>query len=621
MAKQTTVLEAKIDAKGVKSGAAAIKRELGLVGKSAKGLQDNFDNLQSKILGTFSAGALTAFAVKTQKSVLEVGRLSDQLDISASSLDGFSRQAKRVGVDTDTLADAFKELGIRIVEAEQLGSGPAVDALNLLGISLQEIKDLKPDEQFLLIADALGDVENAAERVFIQEELMGDAGARLAPLINKGADAMRQFNNEAREAGGLIDDGMVQTAREVNETWHAINDELDSAFLSLVRDLSPSARQVANYFSFVAEQVAQISKGIRQGEVKEEIAGMEFKVKSLNNELAESVRKLNVLRGIEAGKGTPERDAALAARKAEIGEIKERIEAANREMNILRGEASAFLDLPKSDIPSDTKPRERVRSGGLRSVKEKERLIDLEKEAAAIIRANRTNQEVLEDRLIKANELRNAGLLERIEYEREVMAAQDEYRDGLSDVIDAEKERLELQQELQDSIVDTFTDGIKAGKDFKDILGDIAAEMVNMILKGEDLGGIFGGGTPGINPAASGGGGGGLLNTAISAAGSFFGDIGSGIASIFGFADGGRPPTDRPSIVGERGPELFIPDGAGVVVPNGGFGGDTINVYYSPQVNALDPRTAADVIAQNAPTVVGIVQQSFNQQGLRGIRR
>ena len=91
-------------------------------------------------------------------------------------------------------------------------------------------------------------------------------------------------------------------------------------------------------------------------------------------------------------------------------------------------------------------------------------------------------------------------------------------------------------------------------------------------------------------------------------------------------AEGGRAmggPVQAGSTywVGERGPELFIPDGAGVVVPNGGFGGDTINVYYSPQVNALDPRTAADVIAQNAPTVVGIVQQSFNQQGLRGIRR
>ena len=35
-----------------------------------------------------------------------------------------------------------------------------------------------------------------------------------------------------------------------------------------------------------------------------------------------------------------------------------------------------------------------------------------------------------------------------------------------------------------------------------------------------------------------------------------------------GFAAGGRPPVGKPAIVGERGPELFIPDEAGTVIPN-----------------------------------------------------
>jgi len=44
-------------------------------------------------------------------------------------------------------------------------------------------------------------------------------------------------------------------------------------------------------------------------------------------------------------------------------------------------------------------------------------------------------------------------------------------------------------------------------------------------------------------------------------------------------------------------------------------GGNVVNVTYSPQVNALDPRTAAMVIAENAPTVVGIIEQSLNRRG------
>jgi len=40
-----------------------------------------------------------------------------------------------------------------------------------------------------------------------------------------------------------------------------------------------------------------------------------------------------------------------------------------------------------------------------------------------------------------------------------------------------------------------------------------------------------------------------------------------------GFAAGGRPPVGKPSIVGEKGPELFVPRQAGTIVPNDQLGG------------------------------------------------
>jgi len=46
-----------------------------------------------------------------------------------------------------------------------------------------------------------------------------------------------------------------------------------------------------------------------------------------------------------------------------------------------------------------------------------------------------------------------------------------------------------------------------------------------------------------------------------------------GLFKLFGFANGGRPPVGRPSIVGERGPELFVPRTSGTIVPNNKLGG------------------------------------------------
>ena len=57
-----------------------------------------------------------------------------------------------------------------------------------------------------------------------------------------------------------------------------------------------------------------------------------------------------------------------------------------------------------------------------------------------------------------------------------------------------------------------------------------------------------------------------------------FGNIGgktvtSGLFGLLGFANGGRPPVGKPSIVGEKGPELFVPKTSGTVIPNDKLGG------------------------------------------------
>lgn len=72
-------------------------------------------------------------------------------------------------------------------------------------------------------------------------------------------------------------------------------------------------------------------------------------------------------------------------------------------------------------------------------------------------------------------------------------------------------------------------------------------------------------------------------------------DLGSALSmsltSVLGFADGGRPPLGRVSVVGERGPELFVPDVAGTVVPNHALGGG------GPSITINAPGATAETVA------------------------
>ena len=52
------------------------------------------------------------------------------------------------------------------------------------------------------------------------------------------------------------------------------------------------------------------------------------------------------------------------------------------------------------------------------------------------------------------------------------------------------------------------------------------------------------------------------------------GKPGGGLLGALGlFANGGIPPVGKPSIVGEKGPELFVPRSSGMIVPNNKLGG------------------------------------------------
>jgi hypothetical protein len=92
---------------------------------------------------------------------------------------------------------------------------------------------------------------------------------------------------------------------------------------------------------------------------------------------------------------------------------------------------------------------------------------------------------------------------------------------------------------------------------------------------------------------------------------------------IPGKAIGGPVQSGQPYIVGERGPELFMPNSAGTIVPNdklsggaGSAGGSTVNNYYT--ISAIDAKSVAQLFAENKMTLLGTVRQAEKELPFRG---
>jgi len=103
------------------------------------------------------------------------------------------------------------------------------------------------------------------------------------------------------------------------------------------------------------------------------------------------------------------------------------------------------------------------------------------------------------------------------------------------------------------------------------------------------------------------------LNQALfgSAAGEFKKGAGGGIfGAIAGmFANGGRPPVGRPSIVGEKGPELFVPSSSGTIVPNNKLGGGgSTSVVVNVDASGSDVQ-GDDAQAKELGTLISVAVQ------------
>ena len=86
------------------------------------------------------------------------------------------------------MADAIREMQLRLAEAESLGTGPAVDGLRLVGLTLKDLDGLNAPAKFALLRDRISEVEDPAKRLFLADELLGGSTERLQGLIGLTVD-------------------------------------------------------------------------------------------------------------------------------------------------------------------------------------------------------------------------------------------------------------------------------------------------------------------------------------------------------------------------------------------------------------------------------------------------
>lgn len=145
-------------------------------------------------------------------------------------------------------------------------------------------------------------------------------------------------------------------------------------------------------------------------------------------------------------------------------------------------------------------------------------------------------------------------------------------------------------QQLSTDLATAFLEGQSAGAAFQDFFKKLVTQMIADILRLQV-----------IQPILS-----SVFGLQFGTGGSVTGATGGFFGRMFGYHNGGSLMPNRPAIVGEKGPELFIPAGAGTVVANShlGQGAPAQNIT----INAVDTQSFQQALARDPEFIYSLTR-------------
>ncbi|MCJ9672913.1 MULTISPECIES: tape measure protein [unclassified Neorhizobium] len=533
------------------------------------------------VIGVTAVGALALFASS-----------SDEAGEGASR---FEERLKRMGDAAETSADRVEHAGRRVDEALKSKTSDKVDntgqqlsdareaAVNLLTAfaQVQAMSLITPEQYSELekLRDGVKSGEIAAEDArqslyrmanadYNFKEVADSIGPVLETLAKISAEAKQARNELAVMSGSALSDDQIAGYKQ-----YAKSRQQGEEMLRLGKAYADEAQR---HNGLSKEQLA----------TEKEIAAIRKDLLEKGGVLTEAQIKALAASNVAADEGRSK--SGRSGSKAVKQTADSRFDA---DIQAVRDRTAALIE------------EQQIVSLGYREQEKRRMALDLEQAALADLReeARRKGQTDLEN-------IQLSG-----EQRAKIDEASDAYArqaDILREVSEAQERADDAAREFYDAFKSNAIDAITQSKSLGEALSSLAKQLGSMLLnRGFDM--LF-------KPSA-GGSGGGLLGGVFDVIGGLF------------RADGGPVVKGKPYIVGERRPELFVPDQNGRIVPQvpsmpklpdvsqmrAASGGMSVSVPISIDATGADAaglarveRQVAALRAELPSQVVGIVKNA-----------
>lgn len=184
--------------------------------KAAASAESSFAKGAKAIAAFFAASKIKAFAEDIIDTGAKVGLMASRIGISAQAFQRWDAAAQLSGVNTEELSAGIRGLQKNATEAAKNAGSEQAQAFKTLGVSVKDASGkIKPGTDLLRDTGlALAKMPDASKRNALAMKLMEEAGGKLIPIFQGGAESLDGLLGTLGEYGGGYSDDAIKAAKD-----------------------------------------------------------------------------------------------------------------------------------------------------------------------------------------------------------------------------------------------------------------------------------------------------------------------------------------------------------------------------------------------------------------------
>lgn len=190
--------------------------------------------------------ALFGMAKKAADTGDRIDKLSQKIGLSRTGFQEWEYILSQNGASIEVLQGGMKKLNKTLDDAKS-GSATAVEAFSRVGLSIDDIQNMNPEQAFEATVKALQAMPEGAEKAALANELLGRSGSELMPLLNGSAESVEELRKQAHDMGIVLSDDAVAASAKFTDTMDNVKRTLGAVTAKIGVSVMPVIQKALDW--------------------------------------------------------------------------------------------------------------------------------------------------------------------------------------------------------------------------------------------------------------------------------------------------------------------------------------------------------------------------------------